>query len=601
MKISYNWLQKHIEQKLPKPEELREKIIFHAFEIEDIETLEGDTIMDIKVLPDRAHDCLSHYGMAREVAGLYGYTLKPYIYEALSKDELTFPVEIQSELCHRYIAIEIDDVTVGPSPAWLKEALESVGARSINNVVDATNYVLFDRGQPVHAFDKAKIDGGIVVRLAHEHEQITTLSKEEKQLQTTDLVIADYLGVLAIAGVKGGISAEVTDETKTIIVEIANFEPITVRKTSRKLGLVTDASKRFENEITPAIASAAAGHVVSLIKEIAGGTVVGVKDIYPHPVEDRTISFQTADITRLLGAGIDTESTSLVFDQYKYTYTKDADTFILTVPQERLDIIGPHDIAEEIGRALGYDRVASTTLPFTLTSVPSEYEKTRAVKWWLAKNGFREVMNYSFRKKGDVYVAHGPKDKSALRTNLSDGLKESYELNKINKALLGLDNVRLFEVGTIFLADKSSSAQDFSGTKEELRVATVDGGVFEELSIDVFMEKYNINTASIFTAPQIVGVFKEWSKYPHITRDIAVWVEGEEGLATLDAISTDFAKQYCVREPNIFDRFEKDGRTSIAYRFVFQAADRTLTEIEVNEWFSILIKKIEEQSLLTIR
>lgn len=590
MRISYNWLQKHIEKTLPKPEELREKIIFHAFEVESVETIKGDTIFDIKVLPDRAHDCLSHYGMAREIAGLYGYTVKPYSYEALPKDELALPVEIQSDLCRRYIAIEMSGVTVGPSPVWLKEALESIGARSINNVVDATNYVLFDRGQPVHAFDKEKIDGGIVVRLAHEHEQITTLSKEEKQLQATDLVVADYLGVLAIAGVKGGISAEVTTETKTIIIEVANFEPVAVRKTSRKLGLVTDASKRFENELTPAIADAAAAHVVSLIKEIAGGTVVGVEDIYPHPVEDRTVSFQTADIARLLGSGITVENIALVFDQYKYAYTKDTDMFTLTVPQERLDITGAHDIAEEVGRVLGYDKVASATLPFTLTPVPSEYEKTRAVKWWLAKNGFREVMNYSFRKKGDVYVAYGPKDKSALRTNLSDGLKESYELNRLNAALLGIEKVRLFEVGTVFLSER-----------EELHVGTVDGGVFEELSIDVFMEKYAIDTTSIFTAPGINGVFSEWSRYPYSSRDIAVWVSDTENLSLLDERITAFAKEYCVREPIIFDRFEKEGRTSVAYRLVFQSYEKTLTEEEIEKWFSELVSEIQKNKSFEIR
>lgn len=590
MKISYNWLQKHIEQKLPKADELREKIIFHAFEVESVEDVKGDIVMDIKVLPDRAHDCLSHYGIAREIAGLYGYTLKPYIYDELLKDELALPVEVKSDLCRRYIAIEMEGVTVGPSPAWLKEALESIGARSINNIVDATNYVLFDRGQPVHAFDKEKIDGGIVVRLAHENEQITTLSKEEKQLQISDLVISDYLGVLAIAGVKGGISAEVTDTTKTIVIEVANFEPISVRKTSRKLGLVTDASKRFENEITPDIAGGAAAHVVSLIKEIAGGSVKGIKDIYPNPNADRTITFNTNDISRLLGQGISLDTITSVFDRYKYDYKKDADTVILTVPKERLDIVGAHDIADEVGRIVGYEHVLSTPLPFMLPSIPSEYEKTRAVKWWLAKNGFREVMNYSFRKKGDVYVARGPKDKSALRTTLSDGLKESYELNRINASLLGIEKVRLFEVGTIFLADK-----------EELHVATVDGGVFEELPIDAFLEKYNIDTKIIFTAPGVTGTFTEWSRYPYISRDIAVWVSEEKDLADLDQIITVFAKKHCVREPNIFDRFEKDGRTSVAYRLVFQSYDKTLTEDEVERWFSELISDIQKNKSFDIR
>jgi phenylalanyl-tRNA synthetase beta chain len=157
MKYSYRWLQKHIEETLPQVSSLKDTIIFHAFEVESEEVVGDDTILDIKVLPDRAHDCLSHYGMARELAGLLGLTLKLYTYAPLPETALSLSVEIQSPLCRRYIAIKIDNVSIKASPQWLKEALESIGARSINNVVDATNYVLFDRGQPVHAFDTAKI------------------------------------------------------------------------------------------------------------------------------------------------------------------------------------------------------------------------------------------------------------------------------------------------------------------------------------------------------------------------------------------------------------------------------------------------------------
>lgn len=590
MKYSYNWLQKHIEQPLPSVEVLKEKIIFHAFEVESVESYNDDTIFDIKVLPDRAHDCLSHYGMAREIAGLYGYTLKQYSDQALPNEALAFPIEVQNEGCRRYITIEMSGVKIGSSPTWLKEALESIGARSINSVVDATNYVLFDRGQPVHAFDKEKIDGGIVVRLAHEHEQITTLSKEEKQLQPTDLVIADYLGVLAIAGVKGGMSAEVTDETKTIIIEVANFEPTPVRKTSRRLGLVTDASKRFENDLTPAYARDAAANIVALITEIAGGTITGVYDNYPHPVQERTVSFTTSEIQNLLGVSITTEDIVRVFDMYAYVYTKERDGFSLTIPFERIDIQGAHDIAEEVGRVCGYNTIHSAPLPFTPVVQPSEYDKVRATKLWLAQNGFREVMTYSFRKKGDVTIARGPKDKSALRTTLSEGLKESYELNRQNAPLIGIETIKLFEIGTVFFTDR-----------EELHVATVNGGVFEEVPIDAFIEKYSIALENtVFSVPK-GGIFTEWSVYPFITRDIAVWGDTEEALKTLDGITETFSKTHCVRPPVIFDRFEKEGRISIAYRFVFQAPDKTLTDAEVSEWFSYLTTEIETIKGLEIR
>ena len=485
MKISYNWLQKHIEEKLPDLESLKETIIFHAFEVEDMEKVGDDTVMDIKVLPDRAHDCLSHAGIAREIAGLLGLTFISYPLPDLPAQAgfpLGIKVEIQSDICRRYIAVEMKDVKVGPSPEWLKDALESIGARSINNVVDATNYVLFDTGQPVHAFDKEKIDGGIVVRMAHEGEQITTLSQEVKILKENDLVIADYLGPLAIAGVKGGASAEVSENTTNIIIEIGNFDPVAIRKTSRRLNLVTDASKRFENEVTPEIAYDTARHVVGIIQQVAGGEVVGVFDHYPTPVAPRTLSFTLLDITRLLGTTITSAQIDLWISRYSIVSTKDGDIYTITIPAQRLDITGSHDIAEEVGKMVGYDLIPVSPLPFTPVVAPGEYEKVFATKYWLAQNGFREVMNYSFVKKGDVSISYGAKDKSALRSTLSDALKESYEKNKLNAGLLGLDSIRIFEIGTVFLKDK-----------EEMRVATCDKGTFEELSLDAFIEKYKID------------------------------------------------------------------------------------------------------------
>lgn len=595
MKISYNWLQRHIEEKLPEAESLKETIIFHAFEVESMEKVGDDTVMDIKVLPDRAHDCLSHAGIAREIAGLLGLTFTSYPLPDLPNIPLSTKIELQSDVCRRYVAVEMKDVKVGPSPDWLKTAIESVGLRSINNIVDATNLVLLDDGQPVHAYDADKIDGGIVVRMAHEGDQITTLSKEEKKLTTEDLIIADYLGPLAIAGIKGGTSAEITDATKRIIIEVANFEPVAIRKTSKRLGLQTDASKRFENEITPEIALDAMRHVVGIIQKVAGGEVVGVSDIYPKPVEARTLSFSLTDITRLLGPTITSTDIDLWLSRYHIASTKEGDTYTITIPSRRLDIVGAHDIAEEVGRMIGYDRIPVVELPKAITPLSPEYQAISAVKLWLAKNGFREVMNYAFTKKGDVYVAYGSKDKSALRSNLSDGLKESYEKNRLNSALLGLDAIRLFEIGTVFMAKEDSQ-------REEMRVATVDKGTFEELPLATFIEKYKVDIAVPLNLKlSTLNSFKMWSVYPFITRDIAVWVEGAENLAVLEEIVTTFAKQYCVREPVLFDHFEKDGRTSVAYRLVFQSYEKTLTEEEVEKWFAELVEKIKKNKSFEIR
>lgn len=300
MKVSYNWLQQHIAEKLPEAHALADVITFHAFEVEEVSEINDDVVFDINVLPDRAGDCLSHVGVAREIAGLLGLTLKKETY-TYPTETLALPIELQSDLTRRYIAIQINDVTVGSSPKWLKDKLETLGQRSINNIVDATNFVMLDSGQPVHAFDRAKIDGGIVVRLAKPGEQITTLSGEEKVLSEKNLVIADYLGPLALAGVKGGKVAEVTEVTKNIVLEIANFDAVSVRKTSRSLNIITDASKRFENNISPELARDAAAQIVGLIIDIAGGVVEGITDVYPAPVVERKLAFTVKDINRLLG------------------------------------------------------------------------------------------------------------------------------------------------------------------------------------------------------------------------------------------------------------------------------------------------------------
>jgi phenylalanyl-tRNA synthetase beta chain len=483
-------------------------------------------------------------------------------------------------------------IKVGPSPEWLKNALESMGSRSINNIVDATNYVLFDLGQPVHAYDADKIDGGIVVRMARVGEQITTLSQETKVLKETDLVIADYLGTLAIAGVKGGVSAEVTESTQNIVIEIGNFNPVSVRKTSRRLNLVTDASKRFENEIVPEIAMNAAEHVVSIIKEIANGEVVGVSDYYSNKLMTRTISFSLADITKLLGNTISPANIDTWISRYNIVLKKESDTWTIEVPHERLDIVGAHDIAEEVGRMVGYDTIPALALPFAPTaSDDSEYHSIIAVKYWLAQNGFREIQNYSFTKKGDVYVTYGAKDKSALRSNLSEALKESYDKNRLNAGLLGLDAIRIFEIGTVFI-----------GQQEFVHVATCDKGLFEEIPLSEFIKKYKI----AFSEKTQVGSvekrkFKMWSLYPFITRDIAVWCDSPESQTKLEEIVSVFAQQYCVREPVLFDRFEKDRRTSVAYRLVFQSYEKTLTEEEVEKWFGELVQKIKDEKVFEIR
>lgn len=589
MKYSYKWLQSHIEDPLPSPEVLKETIIFHAFEVEDVETVGDDTIFDINVLPDRAGDSLSHYGMAREIAGLFDLNFIPSIY-TVPEVSGAVAIDIQTKDCLRYKAIRVEGVHVGPSPEWLVQKLEAVGQRSINNVVDATNFILLDMGQPTHAFDADKVQGSIIIREAT-NETITTLSGEEKILKEGMMVIADEKKLLAIAGVKGGNAAEVNIETKNIILEIASFDAVSVRKTSRSLSLVTDASKRFENNVSPILVESAAAKLAGMIHLLAGGTVTAVGEQYPAPQPERMLSFTLEELQRLLGNTIDDAAIVKVFDRYGYKYLKNDDVYNFEIPYWRQDITGVHDMAEEIGRVIGYDTITAKSLPFTPDIILNEEcENIRKIKYYLSQQGYNEVMTYTFRKKGDISIAYGPKDKSALRNNLSDGLKESYEMNRLNAPLLGLQEVKLFEVGTVFSKDS-----------ESMHVATADKKGIEEYSIDEFVGKF----ASEFSDPtfpvmtQPVAPFKPWSPYPFITRDVAVWVGSDSQRESLQQTIQDFAAQHCVRPAILFDTFIKKDpsnpsgqATSIAYRLVFQSYEKTLTDEDVEKVFQPLVTKI---------
>jgi phenylalanyl-tRNA synthetase beta chain len=603
MKYSYNWLQSHIEDPLPSAEVLKETIIFHAFEVEEMEVTLTDTIFDIKVLPDRAGDCLSHYGMAREIAGLLDLNFNDITY-TLPTATLGVPVTIEVPECKRYSAIRIDGVHVGPSPAWLVKKLEDVGQRSINNVVDATNFILLDLGQPTHAFDADKIKDGIVVRYAKEGETITTLSSEEKTLKENMVVIAtngESSGEsipLAIAGVKGGIAAEVTKDTTSIILEIANFDATSVRKTSRSLGLVTDASKRFENNLAPYMVEPARAKLVGLIAILAGGEVSAVTDEYPNPQLERTISFTLEDIQRVLGTTITDIAMTKVLDQYGYSYETSEEFYTLAVPRWRHDITGAHDMAEEFGRVIGYDTIEAKPIPFAPAIVLNEqYEKIRAIKFYLMKKGYSEVLTYAFRKKGEVTISHGPKDKSALRSNLSDAMKESYDMNRLNAALLGLKEVKEFEIGTVFSTDA-----------EQINVAVADKSGIKESSLEAFYEEHKEELIEIdlsTVAAKIVAIvgsntFKPWSIYPFITRDIAVWVDDGQQHA-LEKIVNDFASDHCARPATLFDMFTKEGKTSVAYRLVFQSKEKTLTDEDVEKEFQLLVVEITAHAGIKIR
>jgi len=338
MIVSYKWLQTYFDKELPKPEELEEVLTLGAFEVENIEKVNDDYILDIDVLPNRAHDCLSHRGIAKEIALLFGLSIKEHLRKRSDLGEKrsdgkrsdleeqargnSLSVENKEQgLCRRYVGRRINGVKVAQSPDWLKERLKVIGQKSINNIVDATNYVMFDVGQPLHAFDGDKVEGGIVVRLAKKGEKIVTLSGDEVELDENMLIIADEKDPLAIAGVKGGKKAEVDENTTNLILESANFASVNVRKTSRRLNILTDSSKRFENEISPEVAKWGMEEVSALIVDIAGGdgTKVGeIIDVYPMVANSYKVGVSLEEINKILGVQITNSEIGDIWNRFGF-------------------------------------------------------------------------------------------------------------------------------------------------------------------------------------------------------------------------------------------------------------------------------------------
>src|SRR3990167_6433850 len=294
MKISKQWLDTFFASPLPPAQELADALTFHAFEIDSIEKLSHpmtefeDEVLDVKVTPNRGHDCLNHRGIAKELSAILKLPLAndPFVLRPLLAPVTTeVSVEIhRTALCKRYVAGYIKGVKVGPSPEWLKQRLEAVGQRSINNVVDATNFVMFNMGQPLHAFDAGKLGSlNIGVRAAKDGEVMVALDKKEYTLNSSMLVVTAADAPVGIAGVKGGMPAAIDETTKDIVIESANFDGVSVRKTAQALKRRPDASARFEQVLSPEGAAHGMQAVAALIQELAGGELRGFVDVYPEP------------------------------------------------------------------------------------------------------------------------------------------------------------------------------------------------------------------------------------------------------------------------------------------------------------------------------
>jgi phenylalanyl-tRNA synthetase beta chain len=429
-----------------------------------------DTLLEISVTPNRG-DCLSHIGIAREISALFRRPFRLPDTSAAPKggqaEAMTSVTILAPELCPRYVARLVTGVRIGPSPAWLRNRLLSVGIRSINNVVDITNFVLMELGQPLHAFDFDTLAGQrIVVRRAEAGERLITLDDQERELTPEMLVIADAEKGVALAGIMGGLNTEIRESTRRILIESAAFDPRSIRRTAKKLGLTSEASLRFERGVDIEGALRAADRAALLIRDLAGGEIVpGWVDVYPGRKDPQPITWNSRRTSRFLGIPVTAEDLADISRRLGFKIVEQGEEKLKVVPPSfRPDLTRPVDLMEEAARLVGYEKI-----PVTIPKISSTARKDpplvplrRRIREVLTGIGFHEVITYSFISeaqngliqgtafsgKGSCLTIRNPisEDQAVMRTSLIPGLLLTMQRNWSHRNL----DVRIFEIGTVF-------------------------------------------------------------------------------------------------------------------------------------------------------
>jgi len=448
----------------------------------------NDTVFELEITPNRP-DCLSHIGIARELGAYYNKEVKYPSFainsESSEKTADNISVEIEdSNLAKRYVARIIKNVTVKESPKWLKERVESIGIRSINNIVDASNFIMMELNQPNHTFDLDKIEGGkIVVRAGHENEKLVTLDEQERKLNSDDIVISDGVKAVALGGVMGGENSQITENTKNILLEVANFNSQNVRKTSRRLTLSSDSSYRFERRVDEENAINVINRLANIIQEVAGGEILeGAVDNYPVPYKKKTATLNFERLNRFVGKNIPRETVIGILTRLEIEVVDNGETLTLTAPTYRDDLENEQDYFEEVIRMYGFDNIENILPKLDISEKPviDTTKLSTQVKLIAANAGLKEVINYSFVPKDAMEKI---KYTSVERENLIDLLRPItedfvtlrptllYSLLKNAKENMNRNatNIRFFEVSRTFV-----KAEELA--KEEVKLGIILAG-----------------------------------------------------------------------------------------------------------------------------
>ncbi|MFH1360723.1 MAG: phenylalanine--tRNA ligase subunit beta [Candidatus Omnitrophota bacterium] len=463
MKISLDWLRNYVPISTP-PEALAHRLTMAGLEVEKIENVDGDAVFEMEITPNRP-DCLSHLGIAREISAILNKTLKPPKIKKLKIPTKKADITIEDKNdCRRYIGVVVQNISAKESPSKIAQMIFRLGLRSVNNIVDITNFCLLETGQPMHAFDYDKLIGGkIIVRRARQGETIVTIDGEERKLDTSILIIADAKRPVAIAGIMGGKETEVTESTKNILLESAYFDPILIRRASRVLGLSSDSSYRFERGVDMETVKTGAHRALSLIQEYAGGQIQSCADVFPRKskTSKSALTLSLKQVNTFLGVKLPPQriKSILVKLGFKISSSK-KDSLKIMPPSFREDIKQVVDVLEEIARIIGYDRLPVSLPLVKATGIPPDRNRAlrKIIRESLCAQGLNEAITYAMinpesllkakQKPKDVVKVKNPlsKDQEIMRPTLLPGFLSLAQTN-INK---GQKDLAFFETGKIY-------------------------------------------------------------------------------------------------------------------------------------------------------
>ncbi len=636
-----------------------------------------DVVFDLSITPNRP-DAMSMVGLAREVAAYYRTEVRLPDVEPPTVDR-TSAVEVTIEDprgCPRYVGREVDGVRIGPSPLWMQQRLRAADVRPINNVVDITNYVLLEFGQPLHGFDLDEVTAErIIVRRARPGERLTTLDGVDRALDVLDLMICDGDGVVAFAGIMGGEESEVTGSTTRVLIEAASFHPPSIMFSSKRHGLRTEASARFERGVDPNLPAVAAARAALLMVELAGGEASDdVKDNYPAIIEPWQIHLDPGEVERLLGVPFEDATIIDLLTRLRMEVDADDDGLIVTVPTNRPDLTRPVDLIEEIARLYGYDRFPETLPSGPAGGLSPEQVRDRRVRELMTGFGLHEAQTMSFLGRSELDAMNLPDDdprraalrvrnplreeEAYLRTTLLPNLLKAVQFNTSH----GLADVALFEIGRAFL--RAPDPDDPRIPHQPVHLAFVVSGetglvgmhagprpadvytatgivdaLARGLGLDVRLRQASpdgfhpgraaevVIEGSIAGAvgelhPAVVRAFgldgrlaaceldlaaltgaRPWwqleppSTYPRVEFDLAFVVD-ERTASSVVAEAIRHAAGEWLERVEVFDEFRGsslgDGKKSLAFRLVFRAPDRTLTNEEVAPFRKEIIAAVAE-------